>query len=300
MVESTEEAIEDTTEEAEETEYTEDVSEDTDEDTDSGSDVDWRSSIQDADLRKHAERFTTPEALVKANLDYRKKEGKSVTRLSEDSSDKEVEAYREALGVPSDVDGYEFPLPEGHERSDAMMDSEDTWSNLFLNNNVPKETADVLVSAFREEIGKMQGLSAEADDKYAADATAALKSEWKEDYDKNLIFAARASEKLLGDDYESARFMEDKSGRYLLDNPIMAKMFATLGRQMGEGNLGSVVTDGERDTLMQKANDFRQKSKDAHAKGNTSDANKFAAKELEVLTVLNGSDPVVGTGGRQF
>ena len=300
-----EETTEDVGEEAtEDTSYdteVEDSGDDTDEATDEGAvDTDWRESIQDADLRKHAERFTTPEALVKANLDYRKKEGKSVSRLSEDSTDKEVEAYREAMGVPSDVDGYEFPIPEGVERSDAMMDSEDTWSNLFLNNNVPKETADVLVSAFREEITKMQSDSVEADAQYAQDSTDALRAEWKDDYDKNLIYASRASEKLFGDDYEDARHIEDKAGSYILDNPIMARMFATLGRQMGEGNLGGVVTSGERETLMAKANSLREQTKAALANRDTSGANKFAAMEREVLERMDGNDPVVGQSGRQF
>ena len=106
------EVAEETTEDVGE-ESTEDTSDETEleDTTDEGAvDTDWRESIQDADLRKHAERFTTPEALVKANLDYRKKEGKSVSRLSEDSTDKEVDAYREALGVPNDVDGYELDV----------------------------------------------------------------------------------------------------------------------------------------------------------------------------------------------
>ena len=296
-----EETTEDVGEEAtEDTSYDTEV-EDSEDATDEGAvDTDWRESIQDGDLRKHAERFTTPEALVKANLDYRKKEGKSVSRLSEDSTDKEVDAYREALGVPKDVDGYEFPIPEGVERSEAMMDSEDTWSNLFLNNNVPKETADVLVSAFREEIMKMQSDSAEADAKYASDSTEALKAEWKDDYDKNLIYAARASERLFGDDYEDARHIEDKAGSYILDNPIMAKMFATLGRQMGEGNLGGVVTGGERETLMAKANSLREQTRAALAKQDTAGANKLAAQEREVLERMDGNVPVVGQDGRQF
>ena len=280
------EVAEETTEDVGE-ESTEDTSEETEvedsEDaTDEGAaDTDWRESIQDADLRKHAERFTTPEALVKANLDYRKKEGKSVSRLTEDSTDKEVDAYREALGVPTDVDGYDFLLPEGVERTDDMMDSEDTWSNLFLNNNVPKETAD-------------------ADAQYAKDSTEALRSEWKDDYDKNLIYAARASEQLFGDDYQEARYIEDKSGAYILDNPIMAKMFATLGRQMGEGSLGSVVTGGERETLMAKANSLREQTRAALAKHDTAGANKLAAQELALIERMDGNDPVVGQSGRQF
>ena len=290
--ETTEETTEDTTEET-----TEDTSEET---TDEDLSTSWRDDIQDEDLRKHAERFTTPEALVKANLDYRKKEGKSVARLSEESTEKEVENYREAVGVPTDVDGYEFPIPEGQERTEEIYDREDVWANLFLNNNVPKEAADAIFQQYKEEMEGMQNSVSERDAKFAEEGRASLKAEWKDDYDKNMIFAARASENLFGEDYEYARYMEDRAGNYVLDNPLMARMFASLGRQMGEGSLGGVVTDGERETLMTKANDFRQKARDAHNAGNTAEANKMSAKELEVLTVLSGSDPVVGAEGRQL
>jgi hypothetical protein len=297
------EAVEEKTEELSE-DVTEETSGETGEEADAPEadslSTSWRDDIKDADLRKHAERFTTPEALVKANLDYRKKEGRSVTKLSEESSEKDVEAYREAVGVPKDVDGYEFPLPEGMERTEDIYEREDKWANLFLNHNVPKEAADAIYALYGEEMTGAMEAGAESDAKYASDSKAALKAEWKDDYDKNMIYAARASEKLFGDDYEDARYIEDKAGNYILDNPILSRVFANLGRQMGEGNLGGVVTDGERDTLMAKANSFRQQAKDAHRVGNTSEANKFAAKELEVLTVLNGSDPVVGANGRQF
>jgi hypothetical protein len=258
----------------------------------------WRDLIEDEKLQKHAERFTSVDALVQANLESRQKLSKSIVPPGEGAEEEEVTAYREALGVPNDVDGYDFLLPEGMERTDQMMDSEDHWANLFLDNNVPKATADVLVNEFRGEIEKMMNQKTEMDQAYTKQSEADMRKEWAEDYDKNIIFASRASEALLGDDFEDARHIETSDGKFILDNPILVRMFAKLGRDMGEGALGSVATEGERETLMEQANTYRDKRKDAYAKGNHAEARKWDEKERLALDKIHGGGAIVGTDTR--
>jgi len=161
----------------EETEGTEVETEDTEE-QESVEIESWRDLIEDEKLQKHAERFTSVDALVQANLESRQKLSKSIVPPGEDAEEEEITAYREALGVPKDVDGYEFLLPEGVERTDQMMDSEDHWANLFLDNNIPKATADALVSDFRGEIEKMMNQKAEMDDAYTKQSEADMRKEW--------------------------------------------------------------------------------------------------------------------------
>ena len=290
-------AEEQAVEEVEETEETEVETEDTEE-QESVEIESWRDLIEDEKLQKHAERFTSVDELVQANLESRQKLSKSIVPPGEDAEEEEITAYREALGVPKDVDGYEFLLPEGVERTDQMMDSEDHWANLFLDNNIPKATADALVSDFRGEIEKMMNQKAEMDDAYTKQSEADMRKEWAEDYDKNIIFASRASEALLGDDFEDARHIETSDGRFILDNPILVRMFAKLGRDMGEGALGSVATEGEKDTLMEQANTYRDKRKDAYAKGNHAEARKWDEKERLALDKLHGGGAIVGTDTR--
>ena len=143
----------------------------------------WRDLIQDEKLAKHAERFTDLEALVKANIDSRKQLSKAVVPPGADADDSAWESYREALGVPKDVDGYDFPLPEGVERTEEMMDGEDKWSNIFLDNNVPKSTADALVAEFRNELGQMQQARIDADAEFTKQSEQSLKQEWGDDYE---------------------------------------------------------------------------------------------------------------------
>ena len=258
----------------------------------------WRDLIEDEKLQKHAERFTSVDALVQANLESRQKLSKAIVPPGEGAEEEDVAAYREAMGVPKDVDGYEFPLPEGVERTDQMMDSEDHWANLFINNNIPKATADVLTQEFRGEVEKMMAQKTEMDEAYTKQSEDAMRKEWAEDYDKNLIFASKASEALLGDDFEEARHIETSDGKFILDNPILVRMFAKLGRDMGEGTLGSVATEGERDTLMEQANSYRDKRKEAYAKGNHAEARKWDEKERLALDKLHGGGAIVGTETR--
>ena len=290
-----EEAVE-TEEEVEETE-TDETSE-APEEQESVEIESWRDLIEDEKLQKHSERFTSIDALVQANLESRQKLSKAVVPPGKDAAEEDVAAYREALGVPKDVDGYEFPLPEGMERTDEMMDSEDHWSNIFIDNNIPKETADVLINEFRGEIEKMMGQKSEADQHYTAQSEADMRKEWAEDYDKNIIFASRASEALLGEDFETMRHVETADGRYILDNPVLIRMFAKLGRDMGEGTLGSVATDSEKETLLEQANSYRDKRLEAHAKGNNAEARRWDEKERLILEKIHGSGPIVGADTR--
>lgn len=287
--ETTEDAVEETTEEAK-TEQTDDQ--------ETIEFESWRDLIEDEKLQKHAERFTSVDALVQANLESRQKLSKAVVRPDADADEEDVTAFREVMGVPKDVDGYEFPLPEGVERTEDMLDSEDHWANIFLDNNIPKETADVLVSEFRGEVEKIMAAKLEMDEAYTRQSEAELKKEWAEDYDKNLIFAAKASEALLGEDFEEVRHIETSDGKFVLDHPSLVRMFAKLGRDMGEGALGSVATEGEKETLMEQANSYREKRTEAHAKGNHAEARRWDEKERLVLDKLHGGGPIVGAENR--
>tara|TARA_R110002096_G_scaffold432214_1_gene648534 strand:- start:1285 stop:2190 length:906 start_codon:yes stop_codon:yes gene_type:complete len=298
--ESVEESVEEDTGQDESTESTESTEEATEKEPASEDASSWRDLIKDDSLHRHAERFTDIDALLQANLDSRKKLSKAVNKPEEGASDEDMASYRESIGVPKDVDGYDFPLPEGVERTEQMMDAEDHWANLFIEHDVPKGTADVLVSEFRGELEKMMNAQTEADQAATDQATDSLRKEWGGEYDKNLIYAARASEKLFGDQYEDARFMEDKSGKFILDNPLMVKMFARLGREMGEGSLGAVATSEEKESLMDKANEFRTKRMEAHAKGNNAEARKWDERERDMLGKIYGDDPAVGTKTRNM
>ena len=101
-----EEISEDTQEEAVEESPQEEASEEEDTELSEEDISTWRDLIQDDKLAKHAERFTDIDALVKANIDSRKQLSKAVVPPGADADDSAWESYREAIGVPKDVDGY--------------------------------------------------------------------------------------------------------------------------------------------------------------------------------------------------
>ena len=258
----------------------------------------WRDGIQDEGLKKHAERFTSLDALVQGNSDLRKQVSKSISKPGDDATTEQIDAFREAVGVPKESSEYEFFFEEGKELSDREQKSQDHWAELFHKNNVPKDTADELVKEFRTELEAVMTERVKEDGKVVEQSKEELKEAWGDDYDKNIIFAAKASEKLFGEDYEEARYIEDKHGNFVLDNPIMNKLMAKLGRQMGEGALMGVVTGEERDTIMGKADTYREKAQEAYNKGDTKTANKFSELERQALEALD-SGAIVGTHGRQ-
>ena len=80
----TEEAVEET--EATETETT------APEEQESVEIESWRDLIEDEKLQKHAERFTSVDALVQANLESRQKLSKAIVPPGKDSDEEDVTA----------------------------------------------------------------------------------------------------------------------------------------------------------------------------------------------------------------
>jgi hypothetical protein len=52
--------------------------------------------------------------------------------------------------------------------------------------------------------------------------------------------------------------------------------------------------------LMDKANEFRTKRMEAHAKGNNAEARKWDERERDMLGKIYGDDPAVGTKTRNM
>jgi hypothetical protein len=64
--------------------------------------------------------------------------------------------------------------------------------------------------------------------------------------------------------------------------------------------LGAVATSEEKESLMDKANEFRTKRMEAHAKGNNAEARKWDERERDMLGKIYGDDPAVGTKTRNM
>ncbi len=92
---------------------------------------------------------------------------------------------------------------------------------------------------------------------------------------------------MYGDSYEDVQHIKMADGRFVMDHPAIIKGHSNIGREMGEGGLGDSLTDSQKETLEDKANSYREKSKEEQAKGNTRKANEWAAKERDIYDQLD-------------
>lgn len=259
---------------------------------------DWRSSIEDADLRKVADRFASPTDAIKAVSDLRKRESTSIRALGKDASDDEVTAYRKATGVPETAEGYVFEAPEGVEFSDADKAFHTSAAEVFHKLNIPTVDAAALTEWWNETAAATQQAQVAADKAFADESEAALKAEWPgEEYDRNKAIADKAATDLFGATIDAVREIETKDGRFILDHPSFVKMLAQVGREMQEGRLGSVLSDGDRGGVESQISELQDRIDKAQANRDHNMANKLYQEQQGLYRKLHGSAPIVGAEG---
>lgn len=261
----------------------------------------WREGITDPEAKKLAETSTDLNHFAKRTLEMRQKLSTAVVIPGKDAKPEEVAEYRKKIGVPEKHDEYlkAFPQPEaGQELPSETLASRSKWAERFHAANLPAEVAASLIKGVIEDAAAQHEAIKAADAKYAKESEEALRREWPgEEYDRNKTFATRAAKDLLGADYESAMTVEDKTGRFVLDNPIFAKMLAKIGREMGEDRIGAVISDSDKGALNTQITDLRRQQAEAQSKGESKRANELYQQEQQLLAKL-GNQPVVGARGR--
>ena len=262
-------------------------------------DEDWRSDLPE-DLRKTAERFASKADALRAIESFRKRESQ-VRVPGKDATPEEISAYRKAVGIPDKAELYEFPeLPKGVELTDDIKVSRETWSKRFHELGVSKDAAKALSKLVNEDAEKYQATLVEADKVFAKSQETDLRSEWKDDYDKNKTLANRAFSQIAtraGLNLESLGKIETKDGRFLMDRAEMLRIFSVIGREMAEGTLGPALSDDERDTVADEVRDVRKQITEAQAAGDSKRADKLYATEQKLLAKM-GNKPIVGSAGR--
>ena len=261
---------------------------------------DWRSDLPE-DLKKTAERFTSKADIVRAVESFRKRESQ-VRVPGKDATDEEKAAYRKAVGIPDKAELYEFPDIEGQEVTDEIKTSRQIWSKRFHELAIPKDTAKALSKLVNEDAQKYLASQVEADKAFAASQEEALKSEWKDDFDKNKTLANRAFSQIAtraGLNLEDLTRIETKDGRFLMDRAEILKIFSIIGREMSEGTLGPALSDDERETVNDQVRDVRHQIAEAQAIGDSKRADKLYQKEQALLAKM-GNKPIVGASGRMI
>ncbi len=266
--------------------------------------AEWRAALKSDDAKKFAETSPDLDHLVTRALDMRQKLSTAITVPGKDAKpdSPEVIAYRKALDIPADPKGYLADLA----RPDFV--DEETWKGEHVQTllggfaermhaaGAPKAAVQAAIAFELEMEAAVLKQTHEADKKFAAESEAALKGKWGKDFDTNSEFANRAIKTLFGANYEDARHLEDKSGRFIFDNPLFREAFAAIGREMGEGSLGGAVSESDRAALGDQINASRAKQSELQAQGKGREANEEYQKEMALIAKANGNQGIVGAG----
>ena len=229
----------------------------------------------------------------------RQKLANAIIPPGKDAKPEEVAEYRKKIGVPEKPEGYVYDDPEGYVLTEADKAVRAHFAGIFHQHNIPAEAAKALATAHREVMAKQAEAILAADKEHAEKAEAALRKEWPgADYDKNKAFAQRAAKDLFGDEFDAARQIEDKAGRFVLDNPTFLKALAKIGREMGEDRLGGFVGADAIKALDEQIDGLRRQQSEAQAKGESRKANELYQQEQALIAKRNGVKPVVGAQAR--
>ncbi len=262
--------------------------------------ADWRVDLPE-DLRKTAERFASTADAVRAIESFRKRESQ-VRVPGKNATDDEITAYRKAIGIPEKPEGYEFgDLPKGQDLTDEIKTSRQEWSKRFHELGISKDTAKVLSQLVNEDQQRFLAAQLESDKVFAKSQEDMLRGEWKSDFDKNKTLANRAFSQIAeraGLKLNDLTKIETKDGRFLMDRAEIVKLFSIIGREMAEGSLGPIMTEGERETVEEEIRSVRKDISEAQEKGDSKRANKLYQKEQALITKQKGNKPIVGSAGR--
>ena len=260
---------------------------------------DWREHITDTKLRDHAGRFTSVIDLVGKHYELRQQLSTAIQPLAKDATDEQVATYRKAIGVPETAEGYVFTTPEGHELTEGDKAFQKSAAGMFHANNISVDAANAQIAWFNEYAAQIEKTQIDADKAYADETEAALKAEWPgKEFEHNKAFADRAAAKVFGDGLDDVRNIETKDGRFVLDHPAFVKMLAGIGREMSEGRLGSVMTEGAQNAIENQIDELDGKIDKATNEGDGVKANKLYIEQQELYRELHGSVPIVGSEGR--
>jgi hypothetical protein len=262
---------------------------------------DWRAGIAEPNLRRVAEKFTSPAEVVKSYAALQSRLGRSVVKPGPDAGPEELASYHRQLGVPDSAAGYQVSLPENLPeplRSDPA--GEALQQDFLKAMHAAGASNDIVQTALDWYYGNAaQGL--EQQKKTAteclAEAEAGLRREWGADHERNLACAQRAVTAFGDDGFVDFLEAQEVEGVKLGDHPAFLRAFAAIGRAMSEDTPLSGAGEGAGTSLQARI--------DALHGLQDSDPQKYASRavqgELQTLYArLYGGQPVVGSQGRRL
>jgi hypothetical protein len=196
-----------------------------------GGQTSWRDTLPE-ELKADAtlSKYSDVSNLAKAHIELQKKFGqKGVFKPGKDASAEEVKAFREAMGIPTEIDKYDLGKFEGIEVAAETVDwAKKMGSELGIEpaafNKIITEYSK-LDSAQEAQIEALQQRDMQA-------GLDGLRKEWGDGFDRNLQRANFAAEKLGG------KALVERLMEYGAHNdPLILKAFSDAAKLYGEDTL---------------------------------------------------------------
>lgn len=264
--------------------------------------TDWRSSLKSDDAKEFAKNSPDIDHVIGRALEMRKQLSTAIVKPGEKATDEQKAAYRKQMGVPETPEAYKWPdPPNGAQVTDEVKAGRADWAKVFHEENLPASAVERILAKFEETSRAQMVAVSEADKRYAAEQRAALDKKWGPDATVNHEHGKRAFAKLAekaGIDPAELLKIETKAGQMLLDHAGMAQIFAVVGREMGEGSLGPVMTSTEVDAANGELRSLREGQAKAEQNRDSKLKNELYQKELALIARMQGNKPIVGSMGR--
>ena len=218
-------------------------------------DANWRDPFagDDDKFKSQLERFGTPADMGKA---FREAQGKISsgnirTTPDENATPDDLAAYRNANGIPAEVDGYFKDLPEGLVIGEADKEIFTDFAGEMHNMHVAPDVMHKVIGWYNKFAENQQDQMAELDAGHHQETEDTMRSDWGTDYraNVNLIgsyveanFGKEAAESLLG--------ARDGQGRAIMNIPGILEGFANTARKMNPvGRITPVTNQTAIETL---------------------------------------------------
>lgn len=232
----------------------------------------WTSHLPDdaVPYKDTLSKYKTVPDMAKALANANHLIGRKLGVPTEKSSPEEVAAYRQALGIPEDIEQYDFTpeqAPEGFEWDKAAMRP---FAEVASKHNVPPAAMKALAAKFAEYEGSRVNVIQGLFDKQRTEAIGALQKEYGGDFDKNISLAKQAA-KVLGVNPTS----------YGFSDPEVVRGFVRMAQSMSEDKIGRGAGGGEMMNGKARAMDIMRNPENAWHK-------RYSEGDPEAVALVTG------------
>ena len=221
--------------------------------------TDWRAAIADEKLRSYAGQFKTPDS---------------------------PEGY--GVSLPRD-------LPDGLQLDEAGEARFDEFKRAMHAAGAPPAAVQAASDWYFATTAQLQAHEARAAVETREAAEATLRGEWGRDYDRKLNHAERAAAEFGGEDF--AQFVETAKvdGATLGDHPAFLKVFAAIGKRLGEDvpHAGGGEGGGAGGDLNSRINALTQQIWEASERGDSAAVDRLSRERDAASRKLHGTGGIV-------